>query len=254
MGNYLFSIITVAYNAESTIGRTMISVGNQTYENYEHIIIDGASTDRTLDIVKEGPRASKRIVVSEPDSGLYDAMNKGLGMAKGKYIIFLNSGDTFHSEDTLAKVADIIEESHPGIVYGQTDLVDISGRFIAKRHLSAPENLKLKDFSQGMLVCHQAFIVKKSIAPYFNLKYKLSADYEWCIICLQHSQKNVYAGDVLIDFLVDGLSTNNRRKSLIERFKIMSTYFGFWPTFFRHFSFIGRFVRHNNELKKAYKS
>ena len=96
------SIITVTYNAEATIGRTMESVAQQTHPDVEHLIIDGASTDRTLDIARRYPHA---IISSEPDKGLYDAMNKGLKKATGDYLCFLNAGDKLHSKETLAHIA-----------------------------------------------------------------------------------------------------------------------------------------------------
>ena len=248
----LFSIITVTFNAASTVGRTLKSVSSQKFTDYEHLIIDGASTDSTLEIVRKSSRPELRQVFSEPDKGLYDAMNKGIGKARGKYLIFLNSGDKFHSDDTLGLIARKIEENdYPGVVYGQTDLVDDKGRYLAPRHITAPEKLTLADFSQGMVVCHQAFVAERRIAPYFSTKYRFSADYEWCIICLMHSKKNVYADAVLIDYLAEGISTSNRKDSLKERFKIMSFYYGFWPTVWRHFGFISRFMKHKKALKAA---
>jgi glycosyltransferase involved in cell wall biosynthesis len=247
----LFSIITVTYNASNTIKRTLDSVDSQTCKVYEHLIVDGASKDDTLAIVNRAA-SSLRIVKSSPDKGIYDAMNKGIGMAKGDYLIFLNAGDAFHDETTLQKIADaIMENDYPGIVYGQTNLVDINGRYLAPRHLRAPERLKLSSFANGMLVCHQAFVVLRKIAPLYDLKYRLSADYEWCIRCLQHSKRNCYIDDVLIDYLSEGMTTANRRASLIERFKIMSKYYGFMPTLARHLRFIPRYFKHKKEISKA---
>ena len=97
-----FSIITVTYNAEATLERTLQSVAQQTYPHVEHLIIDGASKDKTLEIARRYPHA---IVHSEPDKGLYDAMNKGIRLATGNYLCFLNAGDTLHSKETLAHIA-----------------------------------------------------------------------------------------------------------------------------------------------------
>lgn len=248
----LFSIVTITYNASPTIERTIRSVASQSFNDYEHIIVDGASKDNTLEIIDRVPGKERRTVYSEPDNGLYDAMNKGLGYANGQYLIFLNAGDKFHSSDTLAEIAETIRtKNFPGVVYGQTNLVDNDGKFIAQRHLSAPDNLQYKDFARGMLVCHQAFVVLRRIAPLYNLKWRYSADYEWCLICLQHSRKNEFTGSVLIDYLSEGLTTANRRSSLIERFKIMSHYYGFWPTLWRHLGFVRRFLNHKKQLKNA---
>lgn len=247
----LFSIITITYNAESTLPATLESVDSQTCRDYEHIIVDGASTDDTLRILEAHP-SELRIVKSEPDDGLYDAMNKGIGRSIGEYLIFLNAGDRFHAPDTLQRIKDLIKANdNPGVVYGQTDLVDAGGRYLAPRHLTAPENLKFADFGRGMLVCHQAFVVLRHIAPLYNLKWKYSADYEWCVICLMHSRRNVYFGGVMIDYLAEGLSTTYRRKSLMERFRIMSTYYGFWITLWRHMGFVRRFLNHKKIMKNA---
>lgn len=105
-----FSIITVTYNAEQTLERTLRSVAMQTYPHIEHILIDGESKDRTMEIAQtHGKHLSK--IVSEPDRGLYDAMNKGLRLATGDYVCFLNAGDKLHAPDTLEKIAETIESA-----------------------------------------------------------------------------------------------------------------------------------------------
>ncbi len=247
--NPTFAIITVTFNAANTIERTLQSVDSQTFTNYEHIIVDGASTDDTLKIVGLHGNPARR-VISEPDKGLYDAMNKGISATSGRYLIFLNAGDKFHAPDTLERIADAIETGNePGIVYGQTDIVDVHGRRIGPRHLEAPDTLTLASFADGMLVCHQAFVALRRIAGFYDISYRFSADYEWCIRCLQHSRCNIGLTDtVLIDYLNEGLTTGNRLPSLVERFKIMSYYYGFFPTVGRHFRFIIRWWkrRRNN--------
>lgn len=246
----LFSIITVAWNAEDTILPTLESIGRQTFTDYEYIVIDGASTDRTVDLVKKASIPGTTIL-SEPDNGIYDAMNKGLEMAHGEYVIFLNAGDSFHAPDTLRTLAGLVEDNErPGILYGQTDIVGADRRRKADRHLIAPEHLNLQSFAEGMVVCHQAFVPLRRITPMYNTDYRFSADYEWCIICLQHSRNNVYAGTTLVDYLDEGMTTANRRKSLIERFKIMCRYYGVLPTVARHLKFIPRYLRRRH-LEKS---
>ena len=100
----LISVITITYNAEDCLYPTMRSVAAQSFKDFEHIIVDGASTDNTLQIARSLGTSNLRIL-SEPDKGLYDAMNKGLSMANGRYLLFLNAGDAFHSEDTLSHYA-----------------------------------------------------------------------------------------------------------------------------------------------------
>lgn len=244
----LFSIITVTYNAAHTVLRTIESVSHQTFTDYEHIIVDGASHDDTLKIIASANTHMAPQVISEPDRGIYDAMNKGIGLSKGKYLIFLNAGDKFHSAETLQMIADAIaSDDTPAIVYGQTDLVDDSGQYLGPRHLTAPPDLKLADFRHGMLVCHQAFVVLKEIAPLYNLKYRFSADYEWCIRCLQHARRVSFINKTLIDYLAEGMTTANRRKSLIERFRIMCYYYGIASTMWRHIGFALRFIKSNKK-------
>lgn len=247
----LFSIITVCYNAADTIGRTIESIDAQTFGDYEHFIVDGKSSDDTLAIIKSHPDA-RRSWVSERDGGIYDAMNKGMSKTTGDYLIFLNAGDKFHSPDTLAIIAKAIEDNNkPGIVYGQTDIVDNEGRFLRPRHLSAPEVLTLRSFADGMLVCHQSFVSLRRIATPYRLKYRFSADYDWCIGCLQHSRHNVGLTDtVFTDYLDEGATTRNRRASLIERFRIMCFYYGTVPTVLRHVKFAFRAMKRHLTSKR----
>ena len=107
-----FSIITVTYNAAKVLEDTIQSIVTQTYKNLEYIIVDGGSTDETLDIIHKY-QEHITTVISEPDQGLYDAMNKGLRKARGCYLVFLNAGDAFHEPDTLQKIADSIEKNDP---------------------------------------------------------------------------------------------------------------------------------------------
>ena len=239
----LFTIITVTYNAENTIGCTIASVKEQTCTLYEHIVIDGDSSDSTIEIARRMLHPLMQFH-SSPDAGIYDAMNKGLAIANGDYVIFLNAGDTFHSPDTLQHIADtIMENDYPGVVYGQTDIVDASRHRIGPRHLTAPDNLTLNSFANGMMVCHQAFVALRRITSYYDLRYRFSADYEWCIRVLQHSRRNVLLPEVMIDYLNEGTTTRNHRRSLMERFRIMCFYYGFFPTVMRHFKFAIRSLR-----------
>lgn len=240
----LFSIITITYNASHTVERTLDSISSQDFKDFEHIVIDGASCDNTLDLINDSPGAERRRVISEPDKGLYDAMNKGLRAAQGRYLIFLNAGDKFHSSDTLSVLARTISDhANPGVVYGQTVLVDDKGDYLGPRHLTAPARLEFSDFSRGMLVCHQAFVVRRDIAPEYDTRWRFSSDYEWCLRCLKASKSNAYTGTVTIDYLNEGLTTANRRKSLIERYKIMCRSYGVIPTTLRHLGFAVRFLR-----------
>ncbi len=247
----LFSIITVTYNAAETLPATLASVKEQSCKLYEYIVMDGVSKDNTVQLATDANITNARII-SSPDKGLYDAMNKAIDVATGEYLIFLNAGDAFHSPDTLQKIADVImNHDFPGIVYGQTQLVNANRQRIGDRHLTAPEELTLKSFAEGMLVCHQAFIALRRIVGHYDLRYRFSADYEWCIRCLQHSRNNVYIPHTIIDYLSEGLTTANRKASLKERFKIMCYYYGTIPTVLRHLKFIPRFLKQRRIDKKA---
>lgn len=245
MHNHLtpkFSVITVAYNAEAVLEDTIQSVISQTYRHVEYIIVDGASKDKTLSITDRYKNHIAQ-VVSEPDKGLYDAMNKGIRLATGDYLCFLNAGDSFHEDDTLQQMVHTLTGSElPDVLYGETALVDKEGHFVRMRRLSAPETLTWKSFKQGMLVCHQAFFAKRALAEPYNLKYRFSADFDWCIRCMQMAKTITHTHEVLIDYLNEGVTTANREASLRERYEIMCRYYGTLPTFLRHLWFAVRFA------------
>ncbi|MBU3856413.1 glycosyltransferase family 2 protein [Bacteroides gallinaceum] len=237
-----FSIITVTYNAGATLEDTIQSVITQTYRNLEYIIIDGGSKDRTLEIIEQyRPHIHK--VICEPDKGLYDAMNKGIKQATGDYICFLNAGDELHEDDTLLlMVHSITESTLPDVLYGETAIVDEEGHFVRMRRLSAPEHLTWKSFKSGMLVCHQAFFARRDLAEPFDLRYRFSADFDWCIRIMKKSQTLHNTHLTLIDYLNEGMTTRNHKASLKERFRIMCKYYGYIPTVLRHLGFAVRAI------------
>ena len=238
----LFSIITVTWNAASVIAPILRSVERQTSTDFEMLIVDGASTDDTLSLVRGASIASMR-VFSEPDNGLYDAMNKGISRARGRYLIFLNAGDAFADDTVLARLA-VLTADNPGVIYGQTQLVDAQRNVVGKRHLTAPERLTADSFLRGMVVCHQAFVVRRDLAPQYDLRYRLSADYDWCIKVLEQSPANAYAGRVpIISYLSEGMTTRHHRTSLWERFRIMCRHYGTGMALLAHLSFIPRYLK-----------
>lgn len=234
------SIITVVFNDRDHIGWTVDSVAGQTYQNIEYIIIDGGSTDGTLEIIREKGRAD--VVVSEPDRGLYDAMNKGLASATGDYVWYLNSGDQIYAPDTVEKmVGSLGERKHagdlPDVVYGGTMIIDEEQNEIGDRRLKPPQGLTWRSFRQGMVVCHQSLLVRRQIAPEYNTGYRISADIDWAIRSTRKATRIHHSGLVLSRFLKGGLSGKNIRKGLKERFRIMAGFYGFLPTLLRHFLF-----------------
>src|SRR5574344_22068 len=256
-----FSIITITYNAAQHLSRTTESVMRQTYPNIEHIIIDGASTDNTLTLAKEYMERSYTAmnghevrIVCEPDNGLYDAMNKGLRLATGDYICFLNAGDELHEMATLESITrntellDIQEANLPlpAVLSGDTDIVDGNGGFLFHRRLAPPEELTWRSFLNGMLVCHQAFYVRTDLAKAtaYDLHYKYSADIDWCIRIMKMAEKkglllkNVHA--VVANYMQEGTTTAHHKESLHERYQIMCKYYGKVNTMMMHLWFIVR--------------
>lgn len=229
-----FSVITVCYNAEATLEDTIQSVISQTYHHVEYIIVDGASKDRTMDIVNRY-RDRIAVVVSEPDKGLYDAMNKGIRLATGDYLCFLNAGDSFHEDDTLQQMVHSIHSLQlPDVLYGETELVDHEGHFLRMRRLQAPEHLTWKSFRQGMLVCHQAFFPRRDLVMPYDLRYRFSADFDWCIKIMKKSKVLHNTHLTLIDYLAEGMTTRNHQASLKERFLIMARHYGWASTVAHH--------------------
>lgn len=237
-----FSVITVCYNAQSVIEDTIQSVIAQTYHHVEYILIDGASTDRTMNIVNKY-KAHITTIVSEPDKGIYDAMNKGILLATGDYLCFLNAGDSFHEDDTLQQMVHTLHEAElPDVLYGETELVDREGHFLRMRRLSAPEVLTWKSFRQGMLVCHQAFFPRRDLVVPYDLHYRFSADFDWCIRIMKKARVLHNTHLTLIDYLSEGMTTRNRRASLKERFHIMVKHYGWLSTVAHHAWFVLRLL------------
>ena len=240
-----FSIITVTYNAAATIEATLLSVRQQTYRHFEHLIIDGASKDNTLYIIYKYKDDTIK-VFSEPDKGIYDAMNKGIRMASCDYLCFLNAGDTFHEVDTLEKIANTISTTPhglPSIIYGETAIVNAERQFLHMRRHKAPDVLTWKSFQQGMLVCHQAFLVKRTLAEPYNLQYKYSSDFDWCIRMMKKADVISNTHLILIDYLDEGMTTRHHKESLIERLRIMAKHYGWCKTIIMHLWFAIRLLR-----------
>lgn len=225
------SIITVVYNGEDTIQRTIDSIKNQSYKNIEYIIIDGLSKDNTVEIIKKNSEFVTKFI-SEPDNGLYDAMNKALEMATGDYVWFINSGDEIANSDVLSNV--FTNSENADIYYGDTLIVDDNGEEIGRRRLQPPKELTWKDFKKGMVVSHQSIIIKRDITRKYDLNYRFSADFDWVLYALKKSKKNVNTQVVLSKFLDGGLTKQNIIPGLKERFSIMVKNFGLIPTIYQH--------------------
>lgn len=249
------SIITVTYNAASVLKRTLDSVKAQSWQQIEHLIIDGASKDETISMAEtyKAQCPYEVVILSEPDKGLYDAMNKGLRLATGDYLVFLNAGDTLHAADTLETIVRSAQPLRyakncqlPGVLYGDTAITDEQGNFLHLRRLRPPKKLTWKSFRQGMLVCHQAFYALTDIAknlPY-DPRYRYSADVDWCIRVMKEAQKRqlplVNTQAILADYQEEGQTTIHHRDSLKERFDVMRRHYGLFSTVMMHLWFVVR--------------
>jgi len=277
----LVSVITVVYNGSQVLEGTILSVLNQSWPSIEIIIIDGGSTDGTQDIIL---RYANRLAwwVSEPDAGLYDAMNKGLAAARGDYVWFINAGDRIYTSDTLERALSATEPGAelPAVIYGDTMIVNDRYEEIGLRRLRPPRQLTWRSFRKGMLVCHQAILVRRDLAEPYDLRYRHSADFDWVIRALKRAEgrgqkaKGVAEGRdqkaegrgqrakgqrakggrvhnsdmVLCAFLDGGHSKQNIKPGLRERFNSMVTHYGLASTLLWHliipFRFIAYVLRH----------
>lgn len=253
-----FSIVTITYNAEACLKRTLDSVLDQSFFNIEHIIVDGKSKDTTMSIVEAYSDCSQAttgheiVVVSERDKGIYDAMNKGLKLATGDYILFLNAGDTLPDKDTIANIYNKVNFDNtppahwPAVVYGDTAIMDGQGNYLGQRRLRPPKHLTWKSFRQGMLVCHQAFYARLDIAASiaYDLQYRYSADVDWCIRVMKEAEQRnlplVNVGFTIAKYTKEGQTTLHHRDSLKERFRVMAIHYGFATTIAMHAWFVIR--------------
>ena len=222
----VLSVITVVYNSASVIERTLINITGQTYPHIEYVIVDGKSKDGTLDII-DRYRDKISVLVSEPDKGLYDAMNKGISLATGDYICFMNAGDTFCD---LHTVEDIFKHAGDAdFIYGLTRTLTEEGKELPW-HKPTPTADKLSpaSFMNGMVICHQAMIVRRSMAARYDLQWKIAADIDWSIKSLQQCRTKYFTGNFIINFLHGGLSHKNQRRAWKERFHISRQHFGWF--------------------------
>ncbi len=245
------SIVTVTYNCKEQLKATISSVVSQTYLNIEFIIIDGASSDGTTDIIKE----NETIInywISESDKGIYDAMNKGLKAATGDYILFLNAGDTFYNRSTLEDIP-FAENPDTDIFYGETLIKNENGETLGLRRKSLPADLNWKHFKKGMVVCHQSILVSKKIARPYDLTFKYSADIDWVLNALRDAKKIVFTKTIISGFVTGGFSAQNKWGSWLERWVILKMNFGLLQCILSHIVFIFELLVIKLKLKPGYR-
>ncbi len=225
MNQPFFTVITVCYNSKSSIETTIDSVVKQSFSDWEYILVDGGSTDGTIDIIQEYKKNYENVsFISEKDEGIYDAMNKGIRMSKGKFIFFLNSADSFHDKNVLQKVFDNIKQDDQ-IYYGDVCRVLEGGKVVSK------EILNDWRIFWARTICHQT-IFSPSIflkEHTFELKYKICADQEWIYYCKSKGIKFCHIDLVICDYDMNGVSSDdkNREICLRERLLIQGKYYPF---------------------------
>jgi glycosyltransferase involved in cell wall biosynthesis len=236
------SVITVVYNRIDDLRRTFANVKAQSYPALQYIIIDGASTDGCAAFCQENER-QLAYWVSEKDKGIYDAMNKGLAAAKGDYVLFLNAGDEFFSPTVMEEIFNAIPENSDAI-YGETMFMDENGKDIGLMSDVSTRPFRImqdwRDMRYGMVFCHQSFLVKRTIAPIYDLEHLYSADIDWIIRCLKQANTISAFPKPIARFQLGGFSQKNHLRSLWDRFQILSRHFGLLETIWNHFYLMRR--------------
>ena len=213
----LFSIITVSLNAENLISETLNSALNQTFNDFEIIVKDGLSKDKTLDMIPNDDRIK---IISKKDSGIYQAMNQAISQARGQYLVFMNCGDRFYSNDVLDCVAKIIQKGGADIIYGNRYSLSC-GEIVYPSKVS-------KQFFYSSTICHQASFIKKELfeilGPY-DEKLKIASDWKFFLEAKISGAKFLYCNKIFCWFLDGGVSESelglrqgkNERKCVIKQ-------------------------------------
>ncbi len=262
------SIITVVRNAKELFLQTLESVKNQTYKNIEYVVIDGNSDDGTKELIVQNEEFVAKWI-SEKDESLYDAMNKGLKLSTGDFVWFLHAGDTIPTPQTLQNVIDEIlnrdtfkNKSESDLIndvdfiYGKVKIKHSDNSFTDYHKITPTEKqlakLGYKNFLEGMVICHQAMLVRREIAPFYDLDFRLAGDIDWSIRLFEEIEKRKKNPNnkeeirvrkvetVIAHFLAGGISTSQKKKSLQERFKIFQKHIGFVGAVWQHFVIFGK--------------
>lgn len=236
------TIITVCYNADKVIEKTIQSVQKQTYSNIEYIVIDGGSSDRTLDIIMKYEKCISNWI-SEPDKGVFDAMNKGLDRANGDYVIFMNAGDYFADADVIEKVCNYIFHNKGADVYHG----DVYKNTQSKNNVwkAVPFYLNKRKI-KGMNICHQAIFTKLDTAKkyYFDISYKLTADYDMMMKIFKNGGIFKYMELNIAVYDTTGMSSINWKQTYFEEVHIC----GSNRSFLYYMLFIKKYISHALKL------
>jgi glycosyltransferase involved in cell wall biosynthesis len=227
----LVTIVTATFNLmkagrENIFRKCLESVHDQTYESIDHIIVDGASTDGTLNLIKEYADKGWITYISEPDKGIYDAMNKGVKMAKGKYVAFLNSDDFYHDKNGVRNSVEDLEESGADFSYAPAVIEFEDGKIFSDHPQCHP---KISNVFFTMPFCHQTMFTKREVMmkeDLFDTKYKSAADYDFVIrLCLK-KYKSVFVDKIFVTYRFVGVSSTDQKKSLDETADIWEKRYG----------------------------
>ena len=225
----LLTIITINRNNASGLANTLRSIESQTYQTYEHIIIDGASTDNSPEVIKEYAETNKEIEciiwISEPDQGIYNAMNKGIQMASGKYIQFLNSGDCLASDDVTDRMLEALRDTgEPSILYGNMLKNMPSGKIIRDRCF-AGSDISFLGFYTGALNHSPSYIRKDLFDKYgmYDESLKIVSDWKWYLkAIILGGEKPIYTDIDVTLFDMHGISETNKELDKAERKQVLA--------------------------------
>lgn len=213
------TVVTVTYNAEGFLERTIKSVIEQNYPNIEYIIIDGKSSDNTIDIIKKY-ESSINYWISEPDDGIYDAMNKGIDVSTGEWINFMNAGDSFFSKDSIKDFLQDINV-HTELYNGAINFIDI---ITGEKRIRVPHGL---DNIWKTVPCwHQASFIKTSLMKEYkySLEYKIAGDHDFYLKCYKNNKKFQFTNDIISNMISGGLHQKQAKLAYIESMKIITDY------------------------------
>ena len=214
----LISVVTVVYNGEEHLEQTILSVLEQDYDNVDYIIVDGGSTDSTLDIIKKYEDAID-YWVSEPDKGIYNAMNKGVALCTGNYIGFINAGDFYNNNNIINDIVNIVNKENSDYIFG--NIYAFSSGNISKVIKPTMDKYKV-DMPFG----HPSLFVRRSIMLKFGFseKYKIVSDYDFVLKLVKKQYSYSYIDKIITQFRLDGISSTNSYEK--EFFILMKEHFG----------------------------
>ncbi len=216
-GRPVVTIVTVVFNDANNVENIIKNVTAQSYPNLEYIIIDGGSSDGTLDIIKQYEDKID-YWISEGDKGIYDAMNKGVSVATGEWVNFMNAGDAFYRSTTLAEVIEAIPPS-ADLVYGHT-------YYKENENLTLIKTYNIEYLWMSMICSHQSLFVRTDILKKhpFNIRYKISSDFDFIYYCYVNKYTFFDTDKIIAIHSIDGVSEQNIIARMMERWRIVNNY------------------------------